>query len=281
VKALPTALALASALLLGCEGRTHYLGSDYSGDAAAQADAEPNTSDASVDSPDAALPEGASKAGLLLAWSFDDVSTEVASDSSGNRRDGSLTDAPSPSEPAPTRNAANLRGRFFNGTGATARCALDAPLLALTLALWLKPADLNRALIASFAPDDGGPDLRVRFEDAHVVLEMGSGSAACTAGSTCVSSGQPGVLDRWLHIAAVREADGTLRLFIDGSAQGSAAADVATPALGLVQVGAARGVGDEGVRGVIDEVVLYGRALTLAEIGALAGTAESGAKRSR
>lgn len=271
-------LTIASVLLLACEGRTHYLGSDYSTDAAAEADAESDARDAGTAAPDATSPGESSSAGLLLAWSFDDVSTEVASDSSGNARDGRLTDAPSPSEPAPTLDAANLRGRFFNGTGATARYTLDAPLAALTIALWLKPAVLSRALIASFAPDDGQATLRVRFEDARVVLESGSADAACSTRSGCVASVQPSQPDQWVHIAATRDADGTLRLFVDGSEQGSAASESATPSLGVLQLGASRGAADEGVRGVIDEVLLYRRALTVAEIAALAARPSSAAR---
>jgi hypothetical protein len=258
-----TYLAL-SACCVSCEGSTHYLGADFASDAGAPDASEPSAVDP------AQIPEGAPTSDLFLSWTFDDTSTTLARDSAGQMRDGTLRDSPSPSDPAPSNRADNPRGRFFNGGGAGATYALDTPLAELSVALWLKPAQLTAAQVLVRDDEQRAPSLRLRIDsEGRFVLDAGNDDV-CVERARCLRSESNAPLDRWLHLAVTLEADGTRHLFVDGTEQGSVTGSAPTLALGSLRLGALPAEQPESVRGVIDDLLVYARALSPAEVAVLA-----------
>jgi hypothetical protein len=240
-----------------------WIGADGPPDSAAPRDAR--SLDPQLSPADAAV------SGVYLYWPFDDASITAAADASGHDRNGVLTDAPAPSDPAPAARENNLRGAFFNGTGATATLDLDAALGALTVALWIKPADVTPARVFTRQIENGSAALSLRVgAAARFELSGSDESAPCAMRSDCVVSAAPIVQDAWVHLAASLAADGRLRLFIDGLEAGNAQGGVARNERGRISLGAADSTSAPGIRAGVDELILYDRALQETEIASLA-----------
>jgi hypothetical protein len=249
-------------VLLGCSATTRWIGADGVPDASVP------RQDETLD-PDL-LPAGAANTGIYLYWTFDTASLTAASDASGNGRNGSLTDAPSPSDRAPDARPDNLRGAFFNGTGATATRELDAPLGAFTVAFWIKPADTTPALV--FTRQAAAGDALTRLSigpSARFEWTGGDADGPCATRGDCVTQSAEIMQDQWVHLAASVDAGGTLQLFVDGRDEGTARRQSLPSELGSIVLGAAVGP-PPGVRAGFDELIIYDRALRAADVAALA-----------
>lgn len=265
-------------LLVGCSlSGTRYIGSDFAElaqdggpDGAARSDGGPL--DGGAFGP-GLLPPGAPTEHLYLYWTLDDDALDVARDVSGEGRHGVLTNAPSLSEPSPSVRASNLRGRFFNGTGERASYALEAPLTRFSLALWMKPATTDAAFV--FAYSDG-------FGTALVELGVGPGGrvevradgappmGACAEESACVRAEAPVLRDQWVHVAFVAEAGGALRLFLDGIEQGATTLPAFVTAGARFEFASSEALIRPGLRGVLDDILVYDVALAPQDVAALA-----------
>ncbi len=208
--------------------------------------------------------------GLVAYWPFDLGAGTVAIDRSGNGHDGFLTNGPQwTAEPALAFDGADdyVDAGAFGVAGE-----------ALTLAAWIYPEDLANC---------GSRDCRViskatgTAEGDHVfmVSTIASGGATRlrfrleTDGATSTLIAASGDLeeDRWLHVAAVYDG-ATMALFLDGAQVGSAAQSGALtgdPAVPVWIGGNPPDPAGRPWRGRIDEVRVYDRALSPAELLAL------------
>jgi concanavalin A-like lectin/glucanase superfamily protein len=102
---------------------------------------------------------------------------------------------------------------------------------------------------------------------------MPSADSATNPGGAGVRSSQPAQLGVWTHLTAAYDAPARqLRLYVNGSLAGSAPIAAAFHATGAVAIGRAlNGVPTNHWRGLVDEVKLYDRLLTAAEIRAGVG----------
>ncbi|MGH8021253.1 MAG: S8 family serine peptidase, partial [Opitutaceae bacterium] len=218
---------------------------------------------------------GPPAAGLVAWWNFNDTGS-TARDSSGLGRNGTFSGG------GPARVPGIERGgvRF---DGANGRIAFSAPMLSsLSIAAWIDPAASGGASIfprvvqmqsgllflgrdASAAPDDG------KFNTLKFARDTGTDARVWFAPPG--TAGGAG----WSHVAATFDTSGgeaaTPRLYFEGRPQvvGTQSSAPTTPAVSPTTgyIGD-RGDGGRPWNGAIDELRIYDRVLTRAEIAVLA-----------
>lgn len=210
-----------------------------------------------VRNPQQTLPQG-----LLAAYAFNDGFGLNAADSSGNGLSGSV------------QNATWVQGKFgsalqFSGQS-NSRVTVDtSPLLNLggsfTISAWVNPQSSQSAeptLVAKEVP--GGLP--------YVLYAQGSGGVGPNAyamiGSTYHQSAAPNRLpaNTWSHLAATYDGS-VLSVYVDGVLASSQPVSGGLAAgVGALQIGNNTVFYNEGFAGGIDEVRVYGRALSAAEI---------------
>jgi hypothetical protein len=220
--------------------------------------------------------------GLVLYWKFDETEGNVAEDASGNNLQGTyagVTGTPAPSTSVPLTRFPNPSSRAFLGASRVGVVLPMAPML-------LKP--VRELTIAAFYRatqlDDGGSGpptasevvslgdnylLRVRNTDIEVSKRIGSSNGGWVRCFGVLTGHLDGM---WHHIATV--IDGvTVKVYFDGDEKCTVnnAADM------VYDNGPDFWVGRHGQNkpefdfdGNIDEVRVYSRALSRAEIAALA-----------
>lgn len=225
---------------------------------------------AALTAPDDALPFDAAfpTDGLTGAWLFDKPAGAMAFDSSGFTRHGTVEHA--------VRTGGYLQGGLGFGPPGSRVTLPDFSVAspALTLSAWIKweNTETADARIFSKATSTNAADhilalgthtngrLRARIKTNGVTTEL----------FTPVQTIAPGA---WHHVAMRYEGHG-LEIHVDGELSASA------PVYGTVDAGSSipaaignqpPGAGDRRFNGIIDHVLLYGRALTDVEMHALAG----------
>lgn len=207
-------------------------------------------------------PASGETAGLVAAYSFDEASGALAGDSSfTHSHTGTIKNA--------TWAAA---GRFdsalsFNGTNAlvTISDAADLDLsTGMTLEAWVNPAALSgwRTAVLKEKPSGLAYALYAHDDVPRPASYINIGNAYSEASGTAGLA-----LNTWSHLAATYDG-GILRLYLNGVQIGSQAASGAITASTLpLQIGG-NAVWGEYFTGLIDEVRVYNRALTVSEIQA-------------
>lgn len=197
-------------------------------------------------------------AGLVAAYSFNETAGTSANDASGNGNTGSIAGA--------TRTAAGKYGGALSFNGVSDRVNInDSASLDLTAGMtieaWVRPSSLSgwRTVILKEKPGD--------FAYA-LYASNGSrpGGYTRTGGLDAAVGTAALALDAWTHLAATY--DGAfLRLYVNGAQVTAVAAsgsiDVSTSPL---RIGGNAVWGSEYFAGLIDEVRVYNRALSAAEI---------------
>jgi hypothetical protein len=206
--------------------------------------------------------------GLVLALSFDELSGTTALDASGNSLHGTIREA--------TRVAGRFGGALsFDGSNdwVTVADTTGSPLdltTGMTLEAWVKPETLN------------GWDTALLKERGTGLLSYGlyahdgaplSGGVASPAGYIRVGSADQGVrttspiaVGEWSHIAVTYDG-ATMRLYVNGALVASRAqSGVLAVGNGALRIGGNNSFAGEFFRGLIDEVRIYNRALSAAEI---------------
>jgi hypothetical protein len=197
---------------------------------------------------------------LVGAWGFDETTGTTAADASGRNNAGAITGA--------THTTAGKFGGAlsFNGTSNWVTVP-DADSLDLTtgmtLEAWVQPTALGslwRTVILKEQPGNliyalyAGDGLGRPATDVFTTADKGfSGATALT-------------LSTWVHLAATYDAT-TQRLFVNGVQVATKATTGAIKvSTGVLRIGGNNSWTNEWFAGLIDEVRVYNKALTAAEI---------------
>jgi type II secretory pathway pseudopilin PulG len=226
------------------------------------------------------LPTNAS--GIAGCWKLDETSGTIAKDSSGNGNDGTLVNM----SPPGCWTTGQIKGALvFDGTNDYVDLGIDPSLnfgdsQPFTIAAWIKTTDTYGLIVSLRNSDDDGSDIDFAVGDAGggcsgsgkaviLVRQDSGGQWACAISKTPVNDGQ------WHHVAAVRTGN-TVELFVDGNSQetGSGAQAGGAITTNVRAIGCEVYWGDPDssscFAGTIDDVRIYNRALTAAEIKQLA-----------
>jgi O-glycosyl hydrolase len=199
--------------------------------------------------------------GLVAAYGFDEGSGASAGDTSGNSLTGSIANA--------SWTSAGKFGNALEFNGLSSWVTIDAAsaldlTTELTLEAWVRPTALSgwRTVILKEAATEEVYGLYASQDGPSPLGAVRIGGFYSTA-----TSGATVPLDSWSHLASTYDGQ-FLRLYVNGTEVAS------VPAAGTVEVssGALRIGGNaiwgEFFAGLIDEVRIYNRALTAAEVQA-------------
>ena len=253
-----TASALAAGTLYHCRARSR----DAAGNLAVSAD---RTFTTAAQPP----PPPPPSTGPVGYWKLDEPSGALAADSSGNGRTGFLLNGP--------LHVAGRLGEalYFNGVneGVSIPHAAVLDAYPMTVSLWMSTTAgtlgslVNKYVPASFGGyqvfTSGGNLCAWYFRDASNYVWDGSG---CTLATPGFNDGQ------WHHVAFIIDASGG-RLFVDGTLRmtqpwtGTPGATTTTQGLSLAQY---PGTASPFLPGRLDDVRIYNRALSAADVSSLA-----------
>ena len=213
--------------------------------------------------------------GLLLYWALDEASGAAASDSSGNGFHGTgvgSAGTPVPSSSVPTLRFADPRSRLFSKDSRHAIELLPMPsslkVATFTLSAWF------RATVVDTMGSDivsGGNDyfLRLWVDQIEFLKRVSQNAGALYA--TCRQATSGHLDGRWHHIAAVNGPSG-MKVYFDGVETCSNSRTEP-----VLYQGSAFYAGRPGADqtshdfdGNLDELRVYGRVLSPAEIAGLA-----------
>jgi len=208
-------------------------------------------------------------------WMFEEGSGNTANDSSGHGAHGTLN--------GPTWSQGKTGGGLsFDGINDYVRVPRNSslePANAITIALWAKMSNSNGGdyvdLVRKALPYNIGYLLRWSYRDARLQLRIDRSSQPGIVVADTQSN--TAYLNQWHHFAATYDsATGSARLYVDGllrnSTSHSGGIDHADD-LYLMHVGYPE---QSPGTGQLDDVRIYGRALTAAQIQALANLQPEG-----
>jgi len=202
---------------------------------------------------------GSVSADLVGHWAFDEGKGAIARDSSGNGYDGVL-------QGDPQWVAGRMRGALeFDGAGDYVEVPDNENLHLwerFTLAAWIYQVESRSSRIIDkiTAGTADGP---------HLDTYPGTTLRSCSG--VCVSTDVTYTLNEWHHVAVTFD-QGDVKLYIDGSVEGSGAAPSPLAGNNLPLRIGADSQGQSLFHGLIDDVAVFDHALTEAEIrAAMAG----------
>jgi hypothetical protein len=226
--------------------------------------------------------------GPIAHWTFDEGSGQTAADSSGNSRDGTLgsttgADANDPTWACVTGgNALDFDGTNDYVEDADGELYING-VTALTLALWVKSdvTGTDKGVFISEDPSSGSDNiLALRYDAAG-----GNGGGTNVIKASVNVSGTSGNYESaqnvqttsWQHLTLTWSSGNQLALYIDGNLDtptfnSSARTGTLSNATKLL-IGKGTKDASAGWDGQIDDVRLYDRVLSQAEITALAASA--------
>jgi len=206
--------------------------------------------------------------GLVSYWSFNDGAGTTALDFSGNRNNGTMTSTVSWAD---GRIGGGLK--FVIGTGITSSVNvaanstyIDTPACSYTA--WVKAVGFTAA--STYCTIIGKKE--VATLNYFVVFARNTGRLACycygNANISYDNTGTAMVVNTWYHVAMTYSSADGLRGYLNGVQDGTAAAN------GTIKVsGGTAAIGsyfpnymDRGWNGWIDDVRVYNRAITAAEV---------------
>lgn len=183
-------------------------------------------------------------------WELDETSGTIARDSSGNGRDGTVTNA---------TWVSGVNGNALNFNGSTAKVAGTAVVptnIQMTISAWVwkNGAGSQKSFFSNRGP--GGSVYFGLKNNQVFFFDAGATPASILSGS--IQSGQ------WYHIALTSDG-ATTRIYIDG-AQISSTAQTRSTSSGTFGIGWDPNLTNEFWDGSIDSVRVYSKALTSGEI---------------
>jgi len=227
---------------------------------APEADAEADTA-APADAP--AIPVN----GLVAYWPLDEAQGTIARDATGNLNDGTLLNDPTWIATAPAGASLNPSALHLDGADdyveVTPR-TLPRAEAAKTISVWFRNSASSPRLrnLVAFFNDQGNTGIHLGFETNLVAVWRYGDFDPVIASATAPDGG-------WHHLAYTWDGS-THRLYLDGSAIGTSTIGMKNGAVATARLGAWQ-VPDEMFIGDLDDVRVYDRPLSDAEIAALAG----------
>lgn len=222
--------------------------------------------------------------GLLGYWKLDETAANGCTggsndscDSSGYGNDGAWNGDATASATVPTVNFTNPRSATFDGTGDYVSVSHNSAYAftsgSYTISAWVK-----------FDTTDGSNDDVIVGKTAHATSQTGyylvqrsgtttvdfgfyDGAAYKTAaGATAIGT------TNWAQVVGVfDDSANTLTVYVNGTSDGSAASVTGNPQSNsdALTIGAHTGVAGKALDGLIDDVRIYGRALSSTEVARL------------
>jgi len=220
--------------------------------------------------------------GLLVQWSLNDDAGNTVTDTSGNSRDGTLSGA--------SWAAGRFDGGLSYGSNASHQVEdADAGsylngLSAISVSVWVNSNATNsdRGVLIASTPSGGDSTVAIRYDRSGA---SGGGSNVIKAAITSTGGGQQiesasnVQTTDWQHLVLTWESGGTLTLYIDGTAttptfNSSATSGTLTSNTTLL-LGRGGKDANSSWNGLLDELRIYNRVLTQAEITQLGQEAPS------
>lgn len=215
------------------------------------------------------------ESGLAGSWHFDEGSGTTAMDSSGNGNTGTLVNNPSWSDGKHGKAIGFDGVNDYADAGNIAAFNFPTSTTSFTLSAWFKTSGTGIGnVIAKGACGTPGYRLRIGksggagVADFFIIDDGGNVIARVTSSSTYNDNA-------WHHLTGVND-NGLLRLYVDGTLIGTATApsgksisSSSSLAIGYDFSSGTTGCGSEYFNGTIDEVRIYSRALSSAEIQSL------------
>lgn len=193
-------------------------------------------------------------------WQFDETSGATATDISGAGNDASLSGGGS-WVPGIVRN-----GRMFNGVDSYAEVQHEPESSDYTVGMWIKPLSKSAQNIwartsAAGTATDWSEQLRINSEGKFEAF-VDDGAGKTVTGSTVVNP------NTWYHVAMTATDGGQLKLYVNGTAEGTAVA-IGTMWSGgdRYRLGSSSGGSFGWLHAIVDRVRLYERVLSAADIG--------------
>lgn len=217
-----------------------------------------------------------------LRWDLDTASGTTVSDSSGSGRNGTMASGVGWGPGNAPDNPADRAATFTGGTGqqiSVAGAALSNTS-SYTVAAWVRIKDksVNRTAVSKDGTSTSGLFLNyVAADDRWAFSRVTSDSTSATP--VRATSNTAPVAGRWTHLAGVYDtASGTMKLYVDGVPQSATAATGGWNATGNYAIGRAKwaGAASNIWDGEIDDVRVYGKALTADQVTDLAGDENAG-----
>ncbi|RPJ35006.1 MAG: LamG domain-containing protein, partial [Planctomycetaceae bacterium] len=213
---------------------------------------------------------GSARAGLIGHWKLEEGSGTTVKDSSGKNNNGRFVGAP-------TWVTGKLgKALDFDGVDDYVEVPHSASLIPTkgkaTVSLWINarrhtgPGGSQWQGI--FAKGSWDPRLFNLYTEASQVLHFSTGPGTATIGS--LSTGKV-PLNEWVHVAVA--VDGRHIYYINGEPAGEGGQGATVPATGSAALTIGQTGGSDFFSGMIDDVLLYDRALTADQIkGVMGGT---------
>ncbi|MCP4455295.1 MAG: LamG domain-containing protein, partial [Planctomycetes bacterium] len=207
--------------------------------------------------------------GLVGAWSFDEGSGTVVADSSGNGLNGTIVDATWDAGIQGSALMFNGISSYVNIDGYKGINAIDLVQQAFTVSNWIKTT-VGEGEMVTWGTNAASQRLTWRINANTLRTEHASGNLR---GNTEVND------DEWHHVALVvtEGADLTVpatQIYLDGQPDGTFSGSgnpyLLTPDVD-VRIGMSGPQDGRFFTGLIDEVMIYDRALTAEELLWLAG----------
>lgn len=212
-----------------------------------------------------------SSVGLVAAYSFDESQGSVLNDSSGLGNDGVISGAVF--VPGITGNALS-----FDGINDLVTIA-DSNSLDLTdgmsLEAWVKPNNLQGWKSVVFKENDSN-GIAYALYASDSSFNPPAGYVDVPVGNDSVQATSPLPIDQWSHLTLTYDSQ-VLRIYINGElARSEVVTGGMTPSNAPLRMGGNAVFGNEFFSGLIDEVRIYNRPLTVGEISYNVSSSVSG-----
>ena len=224
-----------------------------------------------------------STGGLVGHWKFDEIAGTTAADSSGNGNDGTHTNSPTISTTLPSAmNTSNVRSLSFDGSDDYVKSTTEAFKFTtdFTVSVWAK-ADTQKkwARIVDYStfssPRNGW---FLGWNDSNQIYEwrlddVGGGDGTVVSGTI--------TLGQWYHLTGVySKTEETYTLYVNGASVDSATTSGTQDYSSIDDLGIGARLNPtttttEFFDGLIDDVRIYNKALTAAEVKALAAQTQT------
>ena len=192
--------------------------------------------------------------GLVATYSFDDGAGTVLSDSSGNGHNGTISGA--------SWTAGHDGGALsFDGTSSSVDLGALGTFYqsGFTLEAWVKKQSSKKDVAVLGSWNGGGPMLWVDHINGDNQLVMNSGM------SNYLDSGQTPAIGQWQYLTATFDGS-TARYYIDGTQVASRSVGYPIGSSNVWRIGAYASPATGFFDGLIDDVRVYDRALSAAEV---------------